>query len=39
MTDYRIEDHRVNRVDVTGSWTIAIILLALLFGVIVPLGL
>ena len=39
MTEYRIDDHRVNSVDVMGSWTIAIVVVALLFVVIVPLSL
>lgn len=38
MTDYRIDDHRVDNVDVAGSWTIAIIVVAVLFVILVPFG-
>jgi hypothetical protein len=38
MSDYRIDDHRVGVVDVVGSWTIAIVVVAVLFMLIVPIG-
>jgi hypothetical protein len=38
MSDYRIDDHRVNLVDVLGSWTIAIVVVAVLFMLIAPIG-
>ena len=39
MSDYRVDDHRVDRGDVVGSWLLAAVLVAVLFGLIVPLGL
>jgi len=38
MSDYRIDDHRVSLVDVLGSWTIAIVVVAVLFMLLVPIG-
>ncbi len=38
MSDYSVDDHRVNGVDVVGSWLIAAIVLATLFVLILPFG-
>lgn len=39
MSDYRVDEHRVNGVDVVGSWLLAAVLVAVLFVLILPLGL
>ncbi len=36
MPDYRIDEHRVEVVDVVGSWLIAAVVVATLFVLIVP---
>lgn len=36
MSDYRIDEHRVEVVDVVGSWLIAAIVVASLFVLILP---
>ena len=38
MSDYSVDDHRVDGVDVAGSWLVAIIVVATLFVLILPLG-
>ncbi len=38
MSDYRIDEHRVDDVDVVGSWLVAAIVVATLFGLILPFG-
>lgn len=38
MSDYRVEEHRVNGVDVVGSWLLAAVVVAVLFVLVLPLG-
>ncbi len=38
MSDYRIDEHRVNDGDVVGSWLLAAVVVTLLLVVIFPLG-
>ena len=38
MSDYRIDEHRVDDVDVAGSWLLAAVVVAVLFVLILPLG-
>jgi hypothetical protein len=38
MSDYRIDEHRVDGVDVAGSWLLAAVVVAVLFVLILPLG-
>lgn len=39
MSDYRIDEHRVEGVDVVGSWLLAAVVVAVLFVLILPIGL
>ena len=36
MSDYRIDEHRVDNIDVVGSWLVAVIVVATLFVLILP---
>ncbi len=38
MSDYRIDEHRVDDVDVVGSWVVAVVVVATLFVLILPFG-
>ncbi len=38
MTDYSVHNHRVDGVDVVGSWLIAVVVLATSFTLILPFG-
>jgi len=38
MSDYRIDEHRLDDVDVVGSWLVAIIVVATLLVLVLPLG-
>lgn len=38
MSDYRIDEHRVDNLDVVGSWIFAAFVVAILFALILPLG-
>lgn len=38
MSDYRIDDHRINGVDVVGSWLVAVVVVAALFVLILPIA-
>ncbi len=38
MSDYRIDEHRVDAIDVVGSWLVAAIVVGVLFVLILPFG-
>ena len=38
MSDYKIDEHRVDTIDVVGSWLVAIIAITTLFVLILPFG-
>jgi hypothetical protein len=38
MSDYRIDEHRVDGVDVVGSWLLAVVVVAVVFFLILPIG-
>jgi hypothetical protein len=38
MSDYRLDEHRVDGVDVVGSWLLAAAVVAVLFVLIIPFG-
>ena len=38
MSDYKIDEHRVDNIDVVGSWLVAIIAITTLFVLILPFG-
>lgn len=37
MSDYRIDEHRVDGIDVAGSWLIAVLTVVALVALVVPL--
>ena len=39
MSDYRIDEHRLDDVDVVGSWLVAAFVVATLFVLVLPFGL
>lgn len=38
MSDYRIDDHRINGVDVVGSWLVAAVVVVTLFVLVLPIS-